>query len=33
VRGVFLAIPIAHVVVTALGATLFLRGHWKRRVI
>jgi putative MATE family efflux protein len=33
IRGVFLSIPIAHVVVTALGATMFLRGHWKRRMI
>jgi Na+-driven multidrug efflux pump len=33
VRGVFMAIPIAHVVITVLGMTLFLRGSWKHRVI
>ena len=33
VRGVFLAIPLAHVVITVLGVTLFLRGKWKSRVI
>ncbi|HYO82817.1 MAG TPA: MATE family efflux transporter [Bryobacteraceae bacterium] len=33
VRGVFIAIPIAHVVITILGVTLFLRGKWKARAI
>jgi putative MATE family efflux protein len=33
VRGVFLAIPIAHVVITILGVTMFLRGNWKTRRI
>jgi len=33
VRGVFLAIPIAHVVITILGVTMFLRGKWKTRRI
>lgn len=33
VRGVFLAIPIAHVVITILGVTMFLRGSWKTRRI
>jgi putative MATE family efflux protein len=33
VRGVFLAIPIAHVVITILGVTMFLRGGWKTRRI
>ena len=33
VRGVFLAIPIAHVVITILGVTMFLRGKWQTRRI
>lgn len=33
VRGVFLAIPIAHVVITILGVAMFLRGRWKTRTI
>lgn len=33
VRGVFMAIPIAHVVITLLGVTMFMRGGWKTRRI
>lgn len=33
VRGVFLAIPIAHVVITVLSMVMFLRGGWKRKAI
>lgn len=33
VRGVFLAIPIAHALITVLSVTLFLRGRWKTRAI
>ena len=33
VRGVFLSIPLAHAVITALGVTLFLKGRWRTRMI
>jgi putative MATE family efflux protein len=33
VRGVFIAIPLAHLVITALGVTMFLRGRWKTKAI
>jgi putative MATE family efflux protein len=33
VRGVFLSIPLAHAVITALAVTLFLKGRWRTRVI
>ena len=33
VRGVFASIPIAEVFITLMGATLFLRGGWKKREI
>ena len=33
VRGVFMAIPIAHVVITVLSVTMFLQGRWKRKAI
>ena len=33
VRGVFFAIPIAHVVITILGVTMFLKGRWKKKMI
>jgi putative MATE family efflux protein len=33
VRGVFTAIPLAELLVTALGVTMFLRGRWKTREI
>jgi putative MATE family efflux protein len=33
VRGIFYAIPIAHVLITAMGVTMFLRGSWKYRRI
>jgi Na+-driven multidrug efflux pump len=33
VRGVFLAIPIAHVIITILGFTMFVRGSWRTRKI
>jgi putative MATE family efflux protein len=33
VQGVFLAIPIAHAVITVMGLTMFLRGRWKTRTI
>jgi putative MATE family efflux protein len=33
VRGVFASIPLAEMVITALGAAMFLRGRWKHRVI
>jgi putative MATE family efflux protein len=33
VQGIFLAIPIAHALITVMGVTMFLRGSWKRRSI
>lgn len=33
VRGIFSAIPIAHVLITAMGLIMFVRGSWKRRRI
>ncbi len=33
VRGVFAAIPLAEVFLTAMGAVMFWRGSWKRRKI
>jgi putative MATE family efflux protein len=33
VRGVFASIPLAELLITILGATMFLRGAWKRKVI
>jgi len=30
VRGVFAAIPIAELLITAMGLTMFLRGRWKK---
>lgn len=33
VRGVFASIPIAHVCITLMGLTMFLRGSWKTRTI
>jgi Na+-driven multidrug efflux pump len=33
VRGVFLSIPLAHAVITALSVTLFLKGRWRTRMI
>ncbi|HZU28839.1 MAG TPA: MATE family efflux transporter [Bryobacteraceae bacterium] len=33
VRGVFMSIPIAELVMTILSLTMFLRGSWKRRRI
>jgi len=33
VRGVFSAIPISELLITLMGATMFLRGSWKRRRI
>ena len=33
VRGIFYAIPIAHILITAMGVTMFLRGSWKHRKI
>jgi putative MATE family efflux protein len=33
VRGVFLAIPLAELLITLLGVAMFLRGSWKQRQI
>ncbi|HYP05232.1 MAG TPA: MATE family efflux transporter [Bryobacteraceae bacterium] len=33
VNGIFYAIPIAHVLITVMGITMFLRGSWKQRRI
>ena len=33
VRGVFIAIPLAEVVITLMGLTMFLRGSWKQKKI
>jgi putative MATE family efflux protein len=33
VRGVFASIPIAEVLITILGAVMFLKGDWKKRKI
>ena len=33
VRGVFMAIPLAHVVITVLGFAMFRRGNWKKKAI
>jgi Na+-driven multidrug efflux pump len=33
VRGVFMSIPIAELVMTIVSLTMFLRGSWKRRRI
>jgi putative MATE family efflux protein len=33
VRGVFLSIPIAEVLITVMGVIMFLRGSWKKRQI
>jgi putative MATE family efflux protein len=33
VRGVFLAIPIAHLLITIMGVVMFLRGRWRERRI
>jgi putative MATE family efflux protein len=33
VRGVFVSIPIAELVITILGLAMFMRGGWKRRQI
>jgi putative MATE family efflux protein len=33
VSGVFAAIPISELLITAMGLTMFLRGNWKKRII
>ena len=33
VQGIFYAIPIAHVLITIMGVTMFMRGSWKHRRI
>jgi putative MATE family efflux protein len=33
VRGVFTAIPVSELLITAMGLVVFLRGSWKKRVI
>lgn len=33
VRGVFTAIPVSELLITAMGLIVFLRGSWKKRVI
>jgi putative MATE family efflux protein len=33
VRGVFTAIPVSELLITAMGLVIFLRGNWKKRVI
>jgi putative MATE family efflux protein len=33
VRGIFISIPVAEVVITVLGIVMFMRGHWKTRQI
>ena len=33
VRGVFAAIPLAEVLITVMGAVMFLKGDWKKRQI
>lgn len=33
VKGIFISIPLAHVVITGLGIALFLKGGWKTRKI
>ena len=33
VRGVFAAIPLAELLITVMGALMFLRGSWKKRTI
>jgi putative MATE family efflux protein len=33
VRGVFISIPLAEVLITVMGVTLFMKGNWKHRKI
>jgi len=33
VRGIFISIPLAHLVITSLGITMFLRGRWRTKKI
>lgn len=33
VRGVFAAIPLAELLITMMGAVMFLKGDWKKRII
>ena len=33
VRGVFISIPVAEVVITLMGLTMFMRGSWKQKKI